>query len=466
MNCLSCFVAIWVCVAGSVVFADSPIRWFPPYSFDRDLEGLGLPLLTNGVTHEIIFDPLLSASNTDLGGNGIYEGVQYGMLNHDAKLVIYHDKFIVHWNSHATDENGPGSRVLARVGTFSPDRTQVNWGGTETLVEVISPPALVKSRLWFTDPTIIDENFPVGGIRIIDDRLYVNGGVQARNGWVNHPKYSNTQTAPVPAENWSDSRVKETGFKWGVGWSLGSKFHQAWKIDGKTIIPDSPMYCYRKELTSIEVTPGRFKSVVPSVGPYQRMEALADAPAAFQDDLKNGVVTRFIRYPKYASGTKHLAADGLNGLAHRTEFCRPDGKWVVIRDNALNRGHYYAALKDGIDDVYPPAYLTGLYGDAWADAGELPDGKCYIICNSQDRQEMFITVSADGINFDRTWLLSHIKKRPYPGIGKSSKPAGAQYFKSVVIGENLWIVYSIAKEQIGVTKVPLSSLDTTPSVTR
>ena len=56
----------------------------------------------------------------------------------------------------------------------------------------------------------------------------------------------------------------------------------------------------------------------------------------------HGKRVKFQRNPKYAKGTDKLAADGKNGLAHHTEFQRPDGKWVAVRDNLLNPHYYYA----------------------------------------------------------------------------------------------------------------------------
>ena len=174
---------------------------------------------------------------------------------------------------------------------------------------------------------------------------------------------------------------------------------------------------------------------------------------------------QFHRWPKFAPGTDHLAADGLHGLAHRAEFRRPDGSWVVLRDNRLNCGRYYAAEKEHEDDAYPPAVETNLYGGAQMIAGELSDGRVWVVCNSFDdyytdadnsRKDMFLTLSDDGRTFDRTWLLLHVKRRSDGGVYKFGGP---QYFQEIVTGETMWIVYSITKEQLGLTKLPLGLLE-------
>ena len=69
---------------------------------------------------------------------------------------------------------------------------------------------------------------------------------------------------------------------------------------------------------------------------------------------------------------------------------------------------------------------------------------------------MFITISKDGITFDRTWLLLHIDRKPtLDGVYKFGGP---QYFKPAIVERNMWILYSITKEKIGLTRIPLGAL--------
>ncbi len=129
---------------------------------------------------------------------------------------------------------------------------------------------------------------------------------------------------------------------------------------------------------------------------------------------------------------------------------------MTIRDNLVNPGYYYAAEKAAAAEPYPPAVRTNLFGHAMPVAGELSDGRPWIACNNQTRNDMYLTLSADGRIFDRTWLLMHTPR----GASDDGmhKGGGPQYFQAVTVGENLWIVYSIAKEQVGATRVPLGSL--------
>jgi hypothetical protein len=70
---------------------------------------------------------------------------------------------------------------------------------------------------------------------------------------------------------------------------------------------------------------------------------------------------------------------------------------------------------------------------------------------------MYLTLSEDGVTFDRTWLLLHVDRVAEEGVCKGSR-GGPQYFQAVTVGPNIWVVYSIAKEQVGVTKIPLRLL--------
>jgi hypothetical protein len=157
------------------------------------------------------------------------------------------------------------------------------------------------------------------------------------------------------------------------------EFAQRWALKGQSLVPDSPLYKMSEALGRVEVTPGCFKSVPPPIEPYATARPFAEAPVEMQEDVVHGKRAQFQRSPKYAPGTDKLAADGKNGLAHHTEFLRPDGSWVVVRDNLLVPECYYAAVKDGHDDDYPPAVRTDLFGQAMPVAGELPDGRPWII---------------------------------------------------------------------------------------
>ena len=114
------------------------------------------------------------------------------------------------------------------------------------------------------------------------------------------------------------------------------RFLQRWKVQDRTLVPDSPLYKKSDLVTRVEISPGRFARVPPPTAPYASALHLSKAPRELQEDVVHGKPEAIQRYPKYAKGTFRLAADGKNGLAHHAELRRPDGKWVAIRDNLVN----------------------------------------------------------------------------------------------------------------------------------
>ena len=93
-------------------------------------------------------------------------------------------------------------------------------------------------------------------------------------------------------------------------------------------------------------------------------------------------------------------------------------------------------------------------------AGNLPDGTAFLIgnpTNSKDRSVLAVAISKDGTTFDQAWLIG---RNPAPGRyeGKAKTP-GFSYPKAIVYGEYLYVAYSINKEDIAVTRLPLIAVE-------
>jgi hypothetical protein len=437
----------------------SPINWIAPDSFDENTEGLGLPLL-EGISHQMLYDPAPSEANVDEGGDGIYESALHGTFNHHQTIIPYHDSFVVTWTNHSRDENGPGQRTLARVGTLSADGQDIDFGDPVGSMSAPAPqPIPVRRRPSDHDPDVIYP-YATGNLRLINDSLYFFGHITACHGFTRDEK-NRRPTAPLPEADWSDCLDVDAGFFFDVWFNLGLDWVQKWDVRDGRLVPMTPMYCMTALRKEVEVTPGRVKKVAELLPPYRDMLSFDEANSFVKDDVGDGVPVSFGRTAKYRPGESFLSADGKHALAHEAEFRRPDGTWVVLRDNLLNHGHYYGAEKQTEEDYYPPSVETNLYGGAQMIAGELPDGRPWIICNSYDdyfgaadrsRKDMFLTLSEDGRTFDRTWLLLHINRESDGGVYKFGGP---QYFKHIVVGDNIWVVYSVTKEKVGLTKIPI-----------
>jgi len=429
---------------------EAPIVWSPPAGFDPGKDGLGLPQLP-GVSHTTIYDPQLEQPLVGLDG----KPAPQGWLNHHARLLRLGNHLVVTWTSHLSDENAPGQRVLACTALIGSDG-EIHW--SPTIVEVGPSPVPMKPRGWNSHPDLLDGPFVVGRLAIIKGRLYFSGALPAYDGWTDEVGLHGGQRKPIPADRYRLEMNRETNFRYDIMRDLKLRFIQAWEFRGNELVPASPMYLLAPAVKSIEVTPGRFKPVIPLNETYRNAPSIGTAPEAIQQAATAKPDVSFERPLPYPPGKGHLAADGFNGLAHWAEFRRPDGKWVVVRDNLEKRGFYYAALKPDAGAEYPPAVRTNLFGDVDADAGELPDGRVWLIGNDLPRVHLYLTLSNDGIHFDRTWLLRHDRIPLKPGLGKTTQPNGPQYPHVLQLEDRLIVAYSIGKQRIGVSVVPLESL--------
>jgi hypothetical protein len=439
---------------------DSPINWIMPEGFDENAPGLGLPTL-EGTTHTLLYDPKPTKACVDEGGTGHYESIFHGTYTHGPTYYIVGDKIILTFSNHARDEGGAGSRKICRVGTIINGGEDIVWGDDSTFTEIVPPATLAYRRPWVHDGQTL-RPYAGGGLSLINDTFYTTGGVAAVPGYTTEERYRHFY-GTMPEEAFSESPSDEFFFDMWV--SLGMSFTQRWKLDGDKLVPDSPLYKRSEYVDRYEITPGRWLESLPLIAPYTDAVPFDEAPASMKKDLLEGTPKTWYRTPYFAPGTEDKAADGINALAHSAEYQRPDGKWVVMRDNLLNKAHFYAAIKDTHEEPYPPGIETNMVGCANPECGEFAYGRVWVIYNAFDdhindlkrcRKDMLMSVSDDGITFEKTWLVHRVDNE---GDGGVYKMGGPQYFKSLMTEKVLWVFYSITKQQIGVTKFPLEIFD-------
>jgi len=168
---------------------------------------------------------------------------------------------------------------------------------------------------------------------------------------------------------------------------------------------------------------------------------------------------------------------------HRmTEPAQPwrldNGTWVRLwRD----QGTVHATTREVIEASRPRRHYASFSfddGRTWtapirtnfpdsgarANAGRLPDGQFYVINNplpipsrQGGRAMLAISLSRDGLHFDRMAVLRFAPPtQRYEGVAK--RASGYMYPHSIVVGENLWVIYSINKEDMEVVRIPLAQL--------
>ena len=154
-----------------------------------------------------------------------------------------------------------------------------------------------------------------------------------------------------------------------------------------------------------------------------------------------------------------------------------NGTWVrLYRDSgsihaknkreieASKRRRNYAAFSFDNGKTWTTPTKTS-FPDACArsNAGRLPDGQYYVINNclplstkQGGRSLLAISLSSDGLEFDRCAVIRFVAPpRRYEGKAKS---IGYQYPHSVVAGKQLWVIYSVNKEDIQLARIPLKKL--------
>jgi hypothetical protein len=139
-------------------------------------------------------------------------------------------------------------------------------------------------------------------------------------------------------------------------------------------------------------------------------------------------------------------------------FSRPDG--TLVASFRTQTGHLHASLSSDAGRTWTNPVSTD-FPDATARfyAGNLPDGAAVLINNPLqrgDRSLLTIAISRDGVTFDRAWL---IRGEP-TGMSHTGrhKLDGWQYPNALVWGDHLLVAYSVNKEDVGLTRIPLSAL--------
>ncbi len=427
-------------------FAAAPIQWQPPASFNPNLPDLGLAQLP-GVSNQVLYMPQPVPE-----GATAYPSTMHGLYNHHPMLLCGDDWMIVYWTNHAVDENAPGQRVLALLGRYDAQRQQYIWDRTPT--EIAPPISALHRRYEQAMPPDVDPRIPQGGLNIVGDQLLSRGVVGLCWGWTDEPGLKLRRRSPLDPPHYSDERTRS--FSFDVSWVLPSSYAQLWAITDGKLTPQSPLCLSAPIPDQMPLTTKQSLHFGPALPPYQDAPNFKSQPpllAAIQQ-----MDSTRVNDNSYQSGQASVAANGKNGLMHRAQFQRPDGSWVIIRDNLLDPGYYYAAERLTQQQSYPPGEKTNLYGGVLPAAGSLPDGRCWILANTNNRQTFYLTISDDGRDFDRTALVLHIDESWTPGLGKSAH-GGPQYPQAVFAHDSVWIIYSIGKQAIGLTRIPLRSFD-------
>ncbi|MBG86046.1 MAG: hypothetical protein CMO80_03990 [Verrucomicrobiales bacterium] len=147
------------------------------------------------------------------------------------------------------------------------------------------------------------------------------------------------------------------------------------------------------------------------------------------------------------------------GYTEPCPYVRDNG--VIVCPFRNSSGYLYASMSRDNGATWSVPEQTN-FPDSMAriNTGRLPDGQTYLINNpgpgKMNRGKLTIALSIDGQLFDRAWVIrSEPTTQRFTGKGKRD---GWQYPTAVVWRNSLCVAYSVNKEDIALTHIPLKSL--------
>lgn len=136
-----------------------------------------------------------------------------------------------------------------------------------------------------------------------------------------------------------------------------------------------------------------------------------------------------------------------------------NGTWCKLyRDPGKSFCNFASFSRDDGKTWTRPTRTNFPDANSRATAGVLPDGRVYVISNinPDGRDPLAMSLSKDGLQFGCVALIRH-HAPPLRHEGRW-KNAGFQYPHSAIVDGSLLVLYSVNKEDIQVTHIPLSEL--------
>ncbi|MCK4679436.1 MAG: exo-alpha-sialidase [Bacteroidales bacterium] len=343
-----------------------------------------------------------------------------GTYSHHSHITYFKDVLIATWDNQVNDENGSGQRGLVR--------RSADQGRTWTPIEELFPPQ--DKRVPASEAFIGTRFMTSNGFAVIDDILYAVTGVA----------------------EWSGPGIDE---KKRV--NVGRLY--------RSVDPDGSL----GDLFWLSETPP-----VPANG-------FPSYPAGDPELVEK--INRHFKQPGNELQLDFSVSHPLSDDDHRVtepvpSYSLRDGNWVRLyrdmghkdaqtqkeKEETKSRRNYASFSSDNGKTWTVPARTSFPDACARSNAGKLPDGQVYVINNILPmnpgglggRSMLTISLSRDGLNFDRVAIIRFISPPlRYEGLEKT---IGYQYPHSVVAGNDLWVMYSVNKEDVQLTRIPVAEL--------
>ncbi len=357
--------------------------------------------------------PVLEVETTMLlEPDGQTEGI--GTYSHHSHIKWWKRMLVATWSNAPRDEDSPGQRVLLRR---SADR-----GKTWTPVVEAFPP--LPDRVLKNGDTIFSKRsdgvtMNANGYAVVEGRLYLIA-----------------ECLYLPGQK-------------GLG-----RLAREMKKDGTL----GPVFWLYEDpvITTIEGEP--FYALI-------RDELYRDLAGEINSYLERPEVYPSWEFLNYS--TRPIAEDGHVMCEPTYGWQLADGTWMRLYRDLSRSGYNYSSFsKDDGKTWSVPARTNFPDAPARSNAGVLPDGTVYVISNIRNtgnmkgplfpRDPLSISLSDDGLNFTRVMIIS-CGAKPARFAGRF-KDTGFEYPSSVVTGKELFIMYSVNKEDIRVSKIRIRNL--------
>ena len=159
----------------------------------------------------------------------------------------------------------------------------------------------------------------------------------------------------------------------------------------------------------------------------------------------------------------------------RSRFPEGEGKPLEPSQYRLPVGTLVMFFRDQASSFVKLASLSTDEGESWTApaetdipdsrskqcAGNLPDGRAFWVGNptgNKSRRALVLAVSADGLLFDKAWLLAGPSDLPARRHDGRYKTLGYSYPKAIILNGSLWITFSINKEDAALIRIPVGRL--------
>ncbi|MEP1445252.1 MAG: sialidase family protein [Paraglaciecola sp.] len=320
--------------------------------------------------------------------------------NHGAVLLPFKGKLFIQWQSSAVDEDANDTAIV-----FSISENGKDWGPVNSLVSAREN-AIVTNGGWWSDG-----NELIAFINVWPKSL------KPKEGYVEYIRSQDGQ-------HWSQpQRLK----------------HASGENVAGVIEQDLRQLPKGRILTTIHAQPGLIAT------PYYTDDPLA---------ISGWQAGKMQNLPHQGQVSRELEPSW---------FIKKDQSIVMVfRDQASSFKVLASQSVDNAENWTTPVETNMPDSRAKQSAGNLPDGSAFLVNNpsgSKTRIPLTVTLSDDGKVFDRAFLLragdSDLPEQQFQG---KYKRAGFSYPKSIVWQGFIYVSYAVNKEDIAVTRVPVSAL--------